>query len=162
MCCVYPSNLEIKSILYNFHHHQHYYYLVVYILQILKSRASYTTSNVISPMLLSCVYPSNLEIKSILYNCTAPRHSGYFVVYILQILKSRASYTTEDVESVMCYSCVYPSNLEIKSILYNRYLFRTACASVVYILQILKSRASYTTCCHRGYSNLQLCISFKS
>ena len=213
-CCVYPSNLGIKSILYNACKLFDKLGLVVYILQILKSRASYTTGYISSVFLLllcisfkswnqehpiqrntrtlrqiaCCVYPSNLGIKSILYNEEREAILQNLVVYILQILESRASYTTS-LENLLqpialCISfkswnqehpiqriswrpisspgCVYPSNLGIKSILYNGRKIRHASTYVVYILQILESRASYTTSIANINMMEVLCISFKS
>ena len=112
-------NLEIKNILYNEFDYFNLFTRVVYILQILKSRTSYTTEECVSEIVDGCVYPSNLEIKNILYNIHDHLHiltklcisfkswnqehpiqhvwvdtDGSVVVYILQILKSRTSYTT--------------------------------------------------------------------
>ena len=119
---------------------------------------------------LNYLYPSNLESRTS-YTTEKQQTKRYVVVYILQILKSRASYTTEWCAickgAQLCisfkswnqehpiqqererennnYGCVYPSNLEIKSILYNPVQELVHADWVVYILQILKSRASYTT-----------------
>ena len=195
-CCVYPSNLEIKNILYNavktyqsdillcisfkFWNQEHPIQQqfpnlpkerVVYILQILKSRTSYTTIAMraayltklcisfkfwnqehpiqlimpVSQKFFSCVYPSNFEIKNILYNSMNYLDKKENVVYILQILKSRTSYTTKhgnrNKDLRLCISFKFWNQEHPIQRFVSVYCWN----AVVYILQILKSRTSYTT-----------------
>ena len=159
--CVYPSNLEIKNILYNPLLLDIKEWMVVYILQILESRTSYTT------MQLQWRVPLLLCISFKFWNQEHPiqlvfrKVYSIQVVYILQILKSRTSYTTVILNPFGKLCCVYPSNLEIKNILYNRDLSSSGWLRVVYILQILKPRTSYTTMSEPTMPAHALCISFK-
>ena len=169
--CVYPSNLEIKNILYNCRPWFHFAFPVVYILQILKSRTSYTTLSHYIVLLLwlcisynswnqehpiqrqprkkfelhRCVYPSNLEIKNILYNTSFTwSKSRQLCISFKSWNQEHPIQQATEVLSNMG-GCVYPSNLEIKNILYNKHYRYGYPYRVVYILQILKSRTSYTT-----------------
>ena len=134
----------------------------MYILQILKSRTSYTTprwhEHVREALCIS--FKSWNQEHPI--QPTAEGNEKDKVVYILQILKSRTSYTTIRFLAIADISCVYPSNLEIKNILYNMSPCPRPRKVVVYILQILKSRISYTMGGSHVSSLLLLCISFKS
>ena len=143
--CVYPSNLEIKNILYNLLGFFAARHRVVYILQILKSRTSYTTIFITFVIGISCVYPSNLEIKNILYNGKAQTNNSGSLCISFKSWNQEHPIQLPTVVSFCVSCCVYPSNLEIKNILYNVSLARNLSSTVVYILQILKSRTSYTT-----------------
>ena len=144
-CCVYPSNLGIKSILYNISAKYINKLIVVYILQILESRASYTTTLIYTHIyIMLCISFKSWNQEHPIQLVPAANLVSQ-VVYILQILESRASYTTRPAHASkghpLCISfkswnqehpiqlrlhslaqvrgCVYPSNLGIKSILYN-------------------------------------------
>ena len=143
--CVYPSNLEIKNILYNNINLERAKQLLCI------SFKSWNQEHPIQPKrlrlqaVLRCVYPSNLEIKSILYNVQKIMRLLHHVVYILQILKSRTSYTTGSAElSSIAKLCIsfksWNQEHPIQLLLDAWFSF-----CVVYILQILKSRTSYTT-----------------
>ena len=119
ICCVYPSNLEIKNILYNRRSDDAARPAVVYILQILKSRTSYTTISLCQALRPRCVYPSNLEIKNILYNDTTDIICTALLCISFKSWNQEHPIQLRTPQQSLRASCVYPSNLEIKNILYN-------------------------------------------
>ena len=117
--CVYPSNFEIKNILYNNEVSLRKSSMLCISFKSWNQKHPIQLMQSLSAAPCCCVYPSNFEIKNILYNCSTIQCVATKLCISFKFWNQEHPIQHSEHVIGLRLSCVYPSNFEIKNILYN-------------------------------------------